>query len=222
MKRLKYFPLFILLSISAYSQNIIDPPVLPIGFDSTALFDRTFNDTTFIRAWNWGSPGRALDEALRINFYHDGYEPGVTTQAQYTGDTLTADSLLYIPNHRKAVQVTGVSGGRDSKFILNAHSQIIYPVIEVDSTSDFVPRAFDRTGSVFGFTNKSKVRILNSSQNTSKDYHFALLDKDSVTSPEIVLSNIWKNNKFTSSSIIFMKMTKKEVNENIRSIQFIS
>lgn len=55
MKTLKYFPLFILLSFSSYSQNIIDPPVLPIGFDSTALFERNFNDTTFIRGWHWGS-----------------------------------------------------------------------------------------------------------------------------------------------------------------------
>lgn len=216
MKTLKYFPLFILFSFSCYCQNIIDPPRLPIGFDSTALFDRTFNDTTFILGWNWGSPGRALDEAMRINFYHDGYEPGVTDSSDYTSDT------LYIPNHRKAVQVTGVSGGRNSKFILNAHSQILYPVIEVDSTSDFVPRAFDNTGSVFGFLNKNKVVILEPNENDSSDYHFVMLDKDSITTPEIVLSNVWKNNKFTSPSIIFMRMKKKEVNENIRSYQFIS
>ncbi|MFA5605527.1 MAG: hypothetical protein WC970_06660 [Dehalococcoidales bacterium] len=103
MKTLKYFSLFFFLSISVYSQNIIDPPILPIGFDSTALFDRNFNDSAFIIGWNWSSTGRRLDEAMRINFYHDGYDPIHTTQFQYT------DSSLYIRNHRKAVQVTGVS-----------------------------------------------------------------------------------------------------------------
>jgi len=103
MKTLKYFPILLLLTVASYSQNVIDPPILPIGFDSTALFDKTFNDSTFIRGWYWGSPGRALDEAMRINFYHDGYDPASTTQAQYTG------SAFYIPNHRKAVQVKGVS-----------------------------------------------------------------------------------------------------------------
>ncbi len=98
----------------------------------------------------------------------------MTTQSQYTGDTSTANTL-YIPGHRKAVQVTGVSGGRDSKFILNAHSQIIYPVIDVDSTSDFVPREFDSTGSVFGFMNKNKVVILDPNENDSSDYHFATI-----------------------------------------------
>jgi hypothetical protein len=68
-------------------------------------------------------------------------------------------------------------------------------VIEVDSTSNFVPRAFDSTGSVFGFLNKNKVVILDPNENDSSDYHFALLNKSSITSgPEIVLSNIWKNN----------------------------
>lgn len=181
MKTLKYFPVLILLTVASYSQNVIDPPILPIGFDSTALFDRNFNDTTFILGWNWGSPGRALDEAMRINFYHDGYGDE-TTMETYT----SSDSC--IPGHRKAVQVTGVSGGRSGGFILNAHSLMLYPTITVDSTQSFVPRAFDNTGSVFGFMNKNKVRILNSSQSANKDYHFVLLDKDSVpTNPVIVL-----------------------------------
>ena len=188
MKTLKYFPLIILLTLNIFSQDTIDPPRLPINFNNPEIFDRNFNDTTFILGWNWSSFGRRLDEAMRINYFHQGYD------LSYDNDSTFTHSSLYIPNHRKAVQVTGVSGGRKKYFILNAHSLMLYPVITIDSTSGFIPREFDSTGSVFGFLNKNKVRILNSSQDTSKDYHFAMLDKDSVTTHEIVLSNAWKNN----------------------------
>jgi hypothetical protein len=188
MKTLKYFPLLILLTVATYSQNIIDPDTIPINFKNPAIFDRIFNDTTFILGWNWSSTGRRLDEAMSINYHHQGYD------LRWDNDSTFTDSTLYVRNHRKAVQVTGVTGGRQANIILNAHSQLLYPVLNVDSTSNFVPRAFDNSGAVFGFQYKSKVRILNSTQDTSKDYHFVMLDKDSISSPEIVLSHIWKNN----------------------------
>ena len=47
-----------------FSQNTIDPPKFDINFNDTTAFDKTWNSTHFIRAWNWSSEGKLLDEAL--------------------------------------------------------------------------------------------------------------------------------------------------------------
>ena len=58
----------IFISISnLYSQNPIDPPALPIDFSDTTVFDRNWEQSNFIRGWNWGDKGRKLDEAMNIN-----------------------------------------------------------------------------------------------------------------------------------------------------------
>ncbi|MFH1049658.1 MAG: hypothetical protein V1779_01865 [bacterium] len=57
--------------LNLYSQDIIDPPSIPINFNDTTVFDRNWEQNHFIKGWNWGSKGRNLDEALLINTYHN-------------------------------------------------------------------------------------------------------------------------------------------------------
>jgi hypothetical protein len=52
--------------IFANSQDLINPPAL-IVLDTFSMVNRNPNE--FVKGWNWGSPGRQLDEAMRINYY---------------------------------------------------------------------------------------------------------------------------------------------------------
>ncbi|OGU60328.1 MAG: hypothetical protein A2X64_03810 [Ignavibacteria bacterium GWF2_33_9] len=60
----------IILVIPLFSQNIIDPPKLPHNFNDPGIYDRNFDKNNFLLGWNWGSPGKKLDDALGINYYH--------------------------------------------------------------------------------------------------------------------------------------------------------
>ena len=70
MKTLLIYLVAIVSIISAYSQDIIDPPKLPTNFNDTAIYDKNFTDTNFIRGWSWGTPGRKLDEAMFMNYFN--------------------------------------------------------------------------------------------------------------------------------------------------------
>ena len=50
--------------VTSFSQDKINPPKLD-NISNSSLINR--NNSGFQRGWNWGSKGRALDEALNIN-----------------------------------------------------------------------------------------------------------------------------------------------------------
>lgn len=195
MKKLIYLLLILLSFGSLHSQNITDPPKLATNFNDTTVFDRIWGNSHFIKAWNWGGPGRWLDEALSINYYHTGF--GNTNFGDTWNDnqfTMT-DSSLHIRNHRQLMQLPGLVGGYGSTRIFNSQAIQFSPLLNVDSTNSFKPRAYDSSGSVFGFYFRRKVRILDTSLHSNPNYHFALLDKDSIIlSPDTVLKNSWNSN----------------------------
>ena len=139
------------------SQDKIDPPKLPYFnyvnyiynnfLVDTAYFpyDKNFDQTLFVKGWNWGTPGAHLDSALGINFYHDmplGY-------GQH-------DFKYYM---RVAKQMGGVTGGRQCDNIFNAQYIYLEPTLIVDSTENFKGRYGDSTGAVFGFKSILKTNI---------------------------------------------------------------
>lgn len=54
MKKLIIF-ISLIFPLIATSQDIIDPPTLPINFNDTTVFDRNWDQNHFIKGWNWGS-----------------------------------------------------------------------------------------------------------------------------------------------------------------------
>ena len=180
MRTVLYLLMFAFTISVVNAQDIIDPPTLPINFNNTAVFDRNFNQTHFVKGWNWGGTGRKLDEAMLMNYYHCGFQFDLNAN-NYN------DTSLFIHNHRRVLQLNGITGGRGENCLLNAHSEIIFPYITIDSTNAFQPRAYDSSGAVFGFTFKNKVRILDSSQHTNVDYNYVLLDKDSVQGTPVMV-----------------------------------
>jgi len=60
----------IILVIPLFSQNIIDPPKLNSFLPSSQYISLIYRGTApFIFGWNWGSPGKNLDEAMLINHH---------------------------------------------------------------------------------------------------------------------------------------------------------
>ncbi len=194
MKKLYIVIGIVALICSLNAQNQIDPPKLA-DYTNTAVFDRSFGLSHFIKGWNWGeSYGRRLDDALSINYNHRGFwRTSFGSESNSTQQTLTS-SDFYGPNQRLLVQLPqNLVGFYGANATFNAQAVTFFPVIDVDSTNNFQPRANDNSGSVFGFFTKNKIRT--ESNPASGNYHFALLDKDSVTSePITVLDNAWGGN----------------------------
>jgi len=51
-----------------FTQDVIDPAKV---FDRDANTTINLTNNEFIRGWNWGAPGAALDAAMGVNWYHD-------------------------------------------------------------------------------------------------------------------------------------------------------
>ncbi len=133
-----------------FSQDIIDPPKL-IQFETTTLVDRSINH--FIRAWNWGGPGAMLDSAMFINTYH-GF---IFDSDDYLEDT----HLMTRPDSCYARLI----GGRAKNFVFNAHCLYLEPTLDIDSTQEFVPASWNKSGAVFGFPYKNSTGIIDTNEN---------------------------------------------------------
>lgn len=58
---MKNITIFLLMSLSIYCQDKIDPPT--VLSDTTANYSLIINhQDRFILGWNWGTPGRKLDD----------------------------------------------------------------------------------------------------------------------------------------------------------------
>ncbi len=130
------------------SQNVIDPPSLLRGAYSTLSKADTNNigkgnANKFILGWNWGSPGKKLDEALKINTYH-GFDFDQTKTSDLNN---IKDSIMYFQYLHDLI----VSRAWDVPF--TALSHFINSTIIVDSIDSFKPRPYDKTGAIFGLLN---------------------------------------------------------------------
>jgi len=58
----------IIVVFTATAQDIVDPPKL-FNKDTSAVIISNIKE--FPRGWNWGSPGRKLDSAMYVKYYHE-------------------------------------------------------------------------------------------------------------------------------------------------------
>lgn len=217
---MKKFLILLLFPLISLGQNKIDPP--SIITDTTAYYDilRPNQDKFFI-GWNWGTPGKKLDDAMYINMYH-GY-PKV----------LSGNNDDYADNISIVQPVGGgVVSGRPSGALFNSQSLYLEPTIKVinpESGNEFFPTQRNKEGAVFGFQKRNKIKLINDP--IHPEFGRVLLYKDSVTTgSSIVLDSIWPRNllrfyNYVSAPIINLpKMNGKEmyVSINLKSLEPIT
>lgn len=174
--------MFWLVLGSLYSQDIVNPPAIQTVIDAQTGIDPLIqkNQNRFILGWNWGSPCKTIDEALKINAYHN--FPLTST------DVAPSMRIINPPGNWNQE----VIGGRNSNRLSNSHSIHLEPTLPIDAKGDVIPRAADNTQSVFGFKykNLSVGRIPTSVGGV--DLQRFVLNKYAVGStPVLVLNNIW-------------------------------
>lgn len=173
MKNIILFLTFILVSFSTnFAQDKLVPPVLQSLNDTVIVR----NIDKFILGWNWGKEGKVLDSLLQINVYHDMNLNDTTIPSNY-GKNL----LLFQPAGNGSL--VELVGGRHSNCIFNAQSLHLKAALQVNG-KDFVPITSDRTGSVFGFRNKSNKIVVNNNRCELRRDKFG-------NNGEKVLSNIY-------------------------------
>ena len=167
----KYIIIFVVMLFieNLYAQNNIDPPAIDSVVNSS-LINRNFN--RFIKGWNWGSPGEALDNAFGINFYHD-----YPVNAIDVADSMNVSLVIGPPI---------IGNGRNANQIFVALGLQLEPTIIVDSSEAFKPRFGDRSGSVFGFNYRDFTV-----GDTNTDFERFVLHKNNLTQPKVVLKDIW-------------------------------
>ncbi len=159
----KYFILaFIILlnNINLFCQDIIDPPKLN-QLDTLSILQR--EPDRFVRGWTCGSPGNMLDSAMYINTYYSYHH-------DYYNDTNnnSTHNLLIInrPGHYESYLVAG----RDENVAFNTQSLYLDPALNVDTTQEFVPASWNKSGAVFGFQNKNSTGIIDTNENGNLIY----------------------------------------------------
>jgi hypothetical protein len=169
MKKIIVF--LMLISFNLFSQDKIDPnPLLAID---TAMSIRANGSNSFLRCWNWGSQGKALDSALKMNSSHD-FDLDSTTTNNASNMQVIAAFRDY-PFH-----------GIDNDLVFNGMSLFLSPYIIPDSTPNFKAKYGDKNGSVFGFN----YRNLSVGYDTSKVNRYTL-HKAGITDSVKVLDSIW-------------------------------
>lgn len=102
---MKMLLLFLLIPIITLGQNKIDP--LPIITDTTgnySVIDPVQHK--FILGWNWGTPGKKIDDILYMNLYHgyptagqsnnDDYADNIRIIQQLGGNTIGGSGLEFV------------------------------------------------------------------------------------------------------------------------------
>ncbi|OGU59862.1 MAG: hypothetical protein A2X64_04115 [Ignavibacteria bacterium GWF2_33_9] len=58
------------------AQDVINPPKFSYFSSTVGRYDTLIYRSArpYVLGYNWGSQGARLDEALGINYYHDGYD----------------------------------------------------------------------------------------------------------------------------------------------------
>ncbi|OGU56833.1 MAG: hypothetical protein A2X64_07415 [Ignavibacteria bacterium GWF2_33_9] len=172
-----------IISVNLFAQDLINPPKFDYLIQNnipTCYWDYIYHgNSPYILGWNWSSKGAALDNALQMNTYHD--FPFTQTDVKH--------NLLLIqpPNEDPTYKIVS---GHNQNYILNAHCLHLEPTITVDSTENFKPRFGDITGAVFAWTYKT----VGDTVSSGDDFSRFILHNNSVSSPTLVLKDIWKGN----------------------------
>ena len=165
------------------------------NFNNTNVYDKTYYQTHPILGWNWGGNGSNFDNALHTNTAHTKflYHPIHWFPTNYINEF----NNTVFPDSTRLILYLDLKGGSTDDTIrkyyqpmVNCIAQQIEPTIAVQESQAFTPRPADKEGGVFGFKTKNKVRIL--SDTTALDYPRVLLDKDSITTPALILSTLWR------------------------------
>ncbi|MGA2296907.1 MAG: hypothetical protein ABSG15_05080 [FCB group bacterium] len=171
------FAATMLIFLQVKGQDITDPPKLSINFNNASIFDRNYNQTHVMRAWNWSGPGKKLDDALLMNSYHD------ICIACNDSDFANDLRIIFVLKQNWDGIISRVSYHPFNGLALH-----LEPTINVDSNDfTFQPRAGDSTGAVFGFYGRDFVV-----GDTTTDFKRFILHSDiQTTYPRVVLNNIW-------------------------------
>ncbi len=175
MKKIIFLLLIINLNL-LISQDLINPPKLQ-RLDTTTAIDRS---NSFVKGWNWGSPGQKLDSALLMNSYHDFPESSTDTKFDMKNMEVPGD------------WGSNIIGGRNSNNVFLGLSLHLEPTIKVDSTYNFRPRFGDINGSVFGFYNRNFT--VGDTVNSGLDFSRYKLKPTGITTPVRILDNAWNGN----------------------------
>ncbi|MBX7154911.1 MAG: T9SS type A sorting domain-containing protein [Bacteriodetes bacterium] len=168
------------------------------NLNNTNVYDRTYHLTHPIIGWNWGGEVSNFDNAMHTNTAHTKFYYATNWYGNRPADSMY-NNLKYPDSTRffmyldyKAINSVFLYDTIRKYYhpMLNCIAQQIEPTITVQESQAFTPRPADKEGGVFGFKTKSKTRIL--SDTTQPDYPRVLLDKDSVTTPQLVLSKLWR------------------------------
>ncbi|MGA2296305.1 MAG: hypothetical protein ABSG15_02025 [FCB group bacterium] len=180
----------IIVVFTATAQDIVDPPKL-FNKDTSAVIISNIKE--FPRGWNWGSPGRKLDSAMYVKYYHELklYE----NQTDYIDSARAIQPLSKVvitPNYTPFDTTYDTSYvnivGRNNNYQFNSIALHLEPTIVVDSNDNtFQPRAGDGTGAVFGFY----YRDFDVGDTVTDFNRFVLHCDRPVTYPRVVLNNIW-------------------------------
>jgi hypothetical protein len=161
------------------AQDVINPPKFEYFIPTNSHYsDINHNTAPYLLGWNWGSLNSAMDQALGINSYHD-FPFDVTTDVKE--NILVIQPPYLDPTYK-------ITGGYNANLVLNAHCLHLEPTINIDSTENFKPRFGDKTGAVFGW----RYKTVGDTVPIGDDFSRFILYKNSVTSPTLVLKDIWK------------------------------
>jgi hypothetical protein len=193
----KYILMILIFSCISYSQDIRNPKPVINSLDN--IFVK--NSSRYIKAWNWLSIDRNLDEAMKMDFFHRNNDQGQTI----------GQLPHMFPENQWRLQAFTPIGHLDKDYSMLQAPAIEYsPAITLYTNSnfnvkDFQPLVDDVNGYVFGFRN---IDINNGFISTSGTYKnsYNLLKNSGFTSRVLVLDNPWPDNeliRLIDSTVIF-------------------
>lgn len=186
MKTFKIIILFIIcIGYTLEAQDRTDPAsILPILDYPASLYN--FNQTEFVRGWNWGSESRKLDSALKMNTVHT--TPFIQNFTQNNQDKYR------FPNGTNWVLAgTPVADGDRFPAITQAQAMQYEPSIRnFDTTNNYTLPSGDVSGSVFGFLYNNPIFNVNQNVTNNLVLRKQILTNNGIDSA-LVLSNPWPN-----------------------------
>jgi hypothetical protein len=165
----------------ALSQESNDPEsILGRLTDTENLF--RFDRKSFVRGWNWGSDGRKLDSALRVNTNHMNLDDDFASKSIYRFSS-EADWIF---------GVKSIANGDRLDAITQAQAIQFEPEFaNYNPESDLYKRDFNsNVGSAFGFLSRNL-----SSADAQKLSNVLCLNKNNYPSERLILSNPWPDNE---------------------------
>ena len=145
----------LIITTSLFSQNAIDPQVLPnniLNLNSNAVVK---NNDKFTLGWNYGSPNFTMDTLLKIN-----YSNQALRYYSYWPNWYWGRAGDYPQNQKRAVGTDGVGDKLDNIICLKAYNMYYEPTINVDTTNTFIPNGYNTEGAGWSWLQKDSANTI--------------------------------------------------------------